>query len=248
MGTYWQRRRERADKRLEKSERAVARRAEAFYREELKRLEKEIAAFYAEFPEGSVSAYREAMRKLPPEDEQMLWRDCDRFAEEHPEAAWMVPVRKGMYRLTRLEGLQNSAKLGLARATAEVQKSLGGHFEQVARDAAKAVTETLGSDAYDDSTVRRFVGTEWADGKSYSRRIWENAAKLAEYVSGDMSKALSPGRLRQDARGDRQAVRRAVRLEHHARGADRGHLRLAAGAGRGDAQGRVRCLLHRQLG
>ena len=193
MGTYWQRRRERADKRLEKSERAVARRAEAFYREELKRLEKEIAAFYAEFPEGSVSAYREAMGKLPPEDEQMLWRDCDRFAEEHPEAAWMVPVRKGMYRLTRLEGLQNSAKLGLARATAEVQKSLAGHFEQVARDAAKAVTEALGFDTYDDSTVRGFVGTEWADGKSYSRRIWENAAKLAEYVGGDMAKALARG-------------------------------------------------------
>ena len=193
MGTYWQRRRERADKRLEKSERAVARRAEAFYREELKRLEKEIAAFYAEFPEGSVSAYREAMRKLPPEDEQMLWRDCDRFAEEHPEAAWMVPVRKGMYRLTRLEGLQNSARLGLARATAEVQKSLAGHFEQVARDAAKAVAETLGFDTYDGSTVRGFVGTEWADGKSYSRRIWENAAKLAEYVGGDMAKALARG-------------------------------------------------------
>ena len=193
MGTYWQRRRERADKRLEKSERAVARRAEALYREELKRLDKEIAAFYAEFPEGSVSAYREAMGKLPPDEEQMLWRDCDRFAEEHPEAAWMVPVRKGMYRLTRLEGLQASARLGLARATAEVQKSLAGHFEQVARDAAGAVTETLGFDAYDDSTVRSFVGTEWADGKSYSARIWDNAAKLAEYVCGDMAKALARG-------------------------------------------------------
>ena len=47
-----------------KSERDVAKRAEAYYREELKRLEKEIAAFYAEFPEGHVDAYREAFKKL----------------------------------------------------------------------------------------------------------------------------------------------------------------------------------------
>lgn len=193
MGTYWQRRRERADKRLEKSERAVARRAEALYREELKRLDKEIAAFYAEFPEGSVSAYREAMGKLPPDEEQMLWRDCDRFAEEHPEAAWMVPVRKGMHRLTRLEGLQHSARLGLAKATANTETLLPRHFEEAAREAARAVADTLGFNTYDEGAVRRFIGTEWADGKSYSARIWDNAAKLAEYVSGDMAKALARG-------------------------------------------------------
>ena len=193
MGSYWQRRRARADARLGKSERDVAKRAEAYYREELKGLEKEIAAFYAEFPEGHVDAYRAAFKKLSADEERMLWEDCDRFAAEHPDRAWMVPVRKGMYRLTRLEGLQQSARLGLAKATARTEALLPGHFEEAAREAARAVADTLGFNTYDEGAVRRFVGTKWADGKSYSARIWDNAAKLAEYVCGDMAKALARG-------------------------------------------------------
>lgn len=193
MGSYWQRRRARADARLGRAERDVAKRAEAYYREELKGLEKEIAAFYAEFPEGRVEAYREAFKKLSADDERMLWEDCDRFAAEHPDRAWMVPVRKGMYRLTRLEGLQHSARLGLAKATARAETLLPRHFEEAAREAARAVADALGFDTYDEGAVRRFVGTEWADGKSFSDRIWDNAAKLAEYVCGDMAKALARG-------------------------------------------------------
>lgn len=193
MASYWQRRRARADARLGKAEQDVAKRAEAFYREELKRLEKEIAAFYAEFAEGQVDAYKAAFKKLSADDERMLWEDCDRFAAEYPERAWMVPVRKGIYRLTRLEGLQQSARLGLAKATAKTEGLLKGHFEQVAREAAKAVADTMGFDFYDDGAVRRFVGTKWADGKSFSERIWDNTAKLAEYVSGDMAKSLARG-------------------------------------------------------
>lgn len=193
MANYWQRRRARADARLGKSEQNVAKRAEAYYREELKLLEKEIAAFYAEFAEEQVDAYKAAFKKLSADEERMLWEDCDRFAAEHPERAWMVPVRKGMYRLTRLEGLQQSARLGLAKATAKTEGLLKGHFEQAAREAAKAVSDTMGFDFYDDGAVRRFVGTKWADGKSFSERIWDNTAKLAEYVAGDMAKALARG-------------------------------------------------------
>lgn len=193
MASYWQRRRARADARLGRAERDVAKRAEAYYREELRGLEKEIAAFYAEFPEGHVEAYRAAFKKLSADEERMLWEDCDRFAAEHPDRAWMVPVRKGMYRLTRLEGLQHSARLGLAKATANTETLLPRHFEETAREAARAVADTLGFNTYDEGAVRRFVGTEWADGKSYSARIWDNAAKLAEYVCGDMAKALARG-------------------------------------------------------
>ncbi len=193
MGSYWQRRRARADARLGKAEQDVAKRAEAYYREELKRLEKEIAAFYAEFAEVQVDAYKAAFMKLSADDERMLWEDCDRFAAEYPERAWIVPVRKGIYRLTRLEGLQQSARLGLAKATAKTEGLLKGHFEQAAREAAKAVADTMGFDFYDDGAVSRFVGTKWADGKSFSERIWDNTAKLAEYVAGDMAKALARG-------------------------------------------------------
>ena len=193
MASYWQRRRERADARLARAERDVAKRAARYYRDELKRLEEALAAFYAEVPADEVSAYRAALAAMDPDAERLLWEDCDEFARAHPERAWMVPVRRRLYRLTRLEGLQASARLGLARATARVDEGLAGHFESVAGESARAVSDALGHDVYDDATVRAFVGTPWSDGKSYSDAIWASADRLAEHVSGDLARGLARG-------------------------------------------------------
>lgn len=47
--------------------------------------------------------------------------------------------------------------------------------------------------AYDDDAVRQFVGRPWSDGESFSEKIWKDSAKLAEYVNGDMAKAIVRG-------------------------------------------------------
>lgn len=193
MASYWQRRRERADARLARAERDVAKRAARYYRDELRRLEEALAAFYAEVPADEVSAYRAALAAMDPDAERLLWEDCDEFARAHPERAWMVPVRKRLYRLTRLEGLQASARLGLARATARVDEGLPGHFESVAGESARAVSDALGHDVYDDATVRAFVGAPWSDGRNYSDAIWASADRLAEHVSGDLARGLARG-------------------------------------------------------
>lgn len=105
--------------------------------------------------------------------------------------------RKSIYKLDRLEGLQASARLHLARATTQATDGLGAHFARQAARGANAVAEAMGYGrsfhSMDDDTIRRFVGTKWSSGESYSQRVWGNADRLAAYVQDDMARALARG-------------------------------------------------------
>ena len=150
--------------------------------------------------------YRDMMRRMDEADLRLLMRDCEEFARQHPDQAGLVEFRKDAYLLDRLEGLQQSARLHMARATAEAVDGLEDHFAHVAADAANAVAETMGYGssfhAYDDDAVRQFVGRPWSDGESFSEKIWKDSAKLAEYVNGDMAKAIVRGDSWQKLRGE----------------------------------------------
>lgn len=105
--------------------------------------------------------------------------------------------RKSIYKLDRLEELQASARLHLARATAQATDGLGAHCARQAARGANVVAEAMGYGrsfhSMDDDTIRRFVGTKWSSGESYSQRVWGNADRLAAYVQDDMAKALARG-------------------------------------------------------
>ncbi len=105
--------------------------------------------------------------------------------------------RKSIYKLDRLEELQASARLHLARATAQATDGLGTHFARQAARGANAVAEAMGYGrsfhSMDDDTIRRFVGTPWNAGESYSQRVWNNTGKVAAYVQDDMARALARG-------------------------------------------------------
>lgn len=94
--------------------------------------------------------------------------------------------RKSIYKLDRLEELQASARLHLARATAQATDGLGAHCARQAARGANVVAEAMGYGrsfhSMDDDTIRRFVGTKWSSGESYSQRVWGNADRLAAYV------------------------------------------------------------------
>ena len=196
--SYWTRRRRRADEAMSRRERDVHRRVKRYYADEMKALGREIAALYERHGgEEGVLRYRDMMQRMDEEDLRLLMRDCEEFARQHPEQAGLVAFRKDAYLLDRLEGLQQSVRLHMAKATAEAVDGLDDHFAHVAADAANAVAETMGYGSsfhtYDDDAVRQFVGRPWSDGESFSDRIWDNAAKLAEYVNGDMAKAIARG-------------------------------------------------------
>ena len=195
--TYWQRRQAEADAAMERDERSVAKRVARAYETEMASLDREIASYCERFGTDGVLSYRTMLETMDPSDRDLLMRDCDAFQEAHPDLADMVVIRKEVYKLDRLEGLQASARCHLANATAEATDGLDDHFARQAARSANAVADTMGFGrsfhSMDDDTIRAFVGTKWAGGQDYSERIWGSTDKLAGYVADDMAKAFARG-------------------------------------------------------
>lgn len=197
MSTYWQRRQNMADAAMERDERALSKRVEQAYTRELKGLEREIASYYQRYGEDNVIAYRRLMETMDPVDRDLLIRDCDKFLAVHPDMQSIVDVRKSIYKLNRLEGLQASARVHFYNVTFEVSGYVDKHILQQSLRGANTAAEAMGFGrafySMDSDAVRRFVDTVWTGNTSYSQRIWDNTETLASYVAQDMSKALARG-------------------------------------------------------
>lgn len=197
MSTYWQRRQNMADAAMERDERALSKRVGQAYTRELKGLEREIAEYYQRYGENGVLEYRRLMETMDPSDRELLIRDCDEFLRQHPDMQSIVDVRKSIYQLNRLEGLQASARLHLYQATGDVVQRVDNHIMRQSLRGANTAAEAMGFGrafySMDSDAVRRFVDTVWTGNTSYSQRIWDNTETLASYVAQDMSKALARG-------------------------------------------------------
>ncbi|WP_311406004.1 minor capsid protein [Lancefieldella rimae] len=197
MSTYWQRRQNMADAAMERDEHALSKRVEQVYTRELKGLERKIASYYQHYGEDNVIAYRRLMETMDPVDRDLLIRDCDKFLAVHPDMQSIVDVRKSIYKLNRLEGLQASARLHLYQATGDVVKRVDSHIMRQSLRGANTAAEAMGFGKsfynMDSDAVRRFVDTVWTGNTSYSQRIWDNTETLASYVSQDMAKAFARG-------------------------------------------------------
>lgn len=197
MDSYWHSRQTLADAAMEKDERALSLRVHNAYESELRRLNREIAEYYQRYGENGVLEYRRLMETMDPKDRELLIRDCDEFLRQHPDMQSIVDVRKSIYQLNRLEGLQASARLHLYQATGDVAQRIDNHIMRQSLRGANTAAEAMGFGrsfySMDSDAVRRFVDTVWTGNTSYSQRIWDNTETLASYVAQDMSKALARG-------------------------------------------------------
>ena len=197
MDSYWHSRQTLADAAMEKDERALSLRVHNAYESELRRLNREIAEYYQRYGENGVLEYRRLMETMDPKDRELLIRDCDEFLRQHPDMQSIVDVRKSIYKLNRLEGLQASARLHLYQATGDVAQRIDNHIMRQSLRGANTAAEAMGFGrsfySMDSDAVRRFVDTVWTGNTSYSQRIWDNTETLASYVAQDMSKALARG-------------------------------------------------------
>lgn len=197
MDSYWHQRQTLADAAMEKDERALSLRVHNAYEGELRRLNREIASYYQRYGEDNVIAYRRLMETMDPVDRDLLIRDCDKFLRQHPDMQSIVDVRKSIYKLNRLEGLQASARLHLYQATGDVVQRIDNHIVRQSLRGANTAAEAMGFGrsfySMDSDAVRRFVDTVWTGNTSYSQRIWDNTETLASYVAQDMAKAFARG-------------------------------------------------------
>lgn len=195
--TYWERRQRELNQALEKDEAKLKKRLSSFYDAEYRKLEKEIAAYYSQYGENNVIAYRRLMESLPEEDKRLLLERMDNFAEKYPEYAHLLPVRESIYKLNRLEGLQQSILLQQLEIGAVNEAEIRKHLEKQAARNASAAAETMGFGknfyAENSQLVRQIVNTAWCNGKNFSQRIWDNVEKLAGYLGTDLAQGFARG-------------------------------------------------------
>ena len=195
--SYWSKRQEKLNKALEKDEEALKKRLNKIYEEEARRLQNEIAAYYQRYGEDNVIAYRKLLEELSPEDKRLLIEQMDVFAEKYPEYKHLLPVRESVYKLDRLQGLQESVRLQQLRIGAKEQELIRDHLIKNAYRGANAAAEAMGFGSafysMNENIVKKFVDVPWADNKSFSDRIWENKEKLTGYLNKDIAQGFARG-------------------------------------------------------
>lgn len=197
MSTYWSRRQAQLAAALEKDETKLKKRLTAYYSAEYSALDKELAAYYQKYGVDNVIEYRRLLETLPDADKRLLIERMDDFAEKYPQYKSLMPVRESIYKLDRLEGLQYSVRLHQLNIGAITNEEVTAHLKRQALRGANAATEAMGfgKNFYSERSdiVHKFVGTEWANGKDFSTRIWENTDKLAGYLNTDIAQGFARG-------------------------------------------------------
>lgn len=194
---YWQRRQQQLNKQLEKDEEKLKKRLSSYFDAEYRKLEKDIAAYYEQYGIDHVIQYRNLMEELPEADKRLLMEQMDEFAERYPEYVSLMPVRKSIYRLNRLEGLQYSVRMQQLEIGAIENEQISEHLQRNAERGVNAAAETMGFGknfyANHPDIARLFVNTAWSDGEDFSQKIWNNTSKLATYLNTDIAQGFARG-------------------------------------------------------
>ena len=172
---------------LADSEAVMQQKMSRYYVQEAVRLDKEIAAFYAKYGTNNIIQYRNLMQQLPDADKDLLMQDCNTFAVKYPQFAHLLPVRKNIYKLNRLEGLQASCRVQQLQIGAFESQQAEAHLKAVGEQAFKEVSILLGHE-YNPEAVKKFV-----DFANVSQNIFNNKDKLASYLEADLAQGIARG-------------------------------------------------------
>lgn len=195
--SYWQKRQQQLSKQLEKDEDKLKKRLSSYFDTEYRKLEKQIAAYYKQYGTDNVIQYRRLMESLPDADKRLLIEQMDEFAKKYPEYAHLLPVRESIYKLNRLEGLQYSVRMQQLEIGAVEKEQITEHLNRQATRGANAAAETMGfgKNFYSSNPdiAKRFVNIPWSNGENFSQKIWNNTAKLANYLNSDIAQGIARG-------------------------------------------------------
>lgn len=206
---------------LEKREMEVYERLRAAYAEEAQKLEDEIAAYYARYGKDKVFEYRKMLERLTDAERDLLMRNVEEFKRRHPEAADIIEIRKSIYQLNRLEGLQTTIMMLCAEYDAITYEELNAHLQSVEHMAYQNATRALGlgEQGFNSQITEEFIGKGWApDGKGTLQRTLEGAEKMSKKMQNDLLRAIARGdsyrRIQRDMGNEfrRSSIRNAERL------------------------------------
>ena len=198
--SYWKNRQQQLNRALETDEAALKKRLVKLYKTEERRLEKEIASYYANYGVDNVIEYRTLLKGLSEEDFRLLMERMDDFAQKYPEYAHLMPVRESIYRLNRLEALEKSVQMQQLEMGIKEQAAVQKHLEQQAQRGFSAMVHDLGVTntygVFDQSyktMMHDIVMTRWVNNQNFSERIWGNRQKLADVLNNKIAAGFARG-------------------------------------------------------
>ncbi len=182
---------------LEKDEAKLIEKLTQFYKEESHKLGKEIAEYFARYGKDNVIEYRSLLARLSSVDRKLLYERFDDFIEKYPQYKHLTDVRKSIYKLTRLEGLNESIKLQQLEIGAKEVDRLHDYLVDLYGDTYYEMADSMGFGrtmlSFDKESAELLINKKWTQQKDYSDRIWENKSKLISYLTNDFKASIIRG-------------------------------------------------------
>lgn len=195
--SYWTTRQKQLMATAEKDEAILKNRLSKYYDSEFRKLEQQIAAYYQQYRENNVIAYRNLMESLSEEDKRLLIEKMEDFARKYPQYADLLPVRESIYKLNRLEGLQYSIVMQQAEIAGIDNSEITDYLNKLAVRGVNYSMETLGFGknfySINSNMIKQFVDVPWCNGENFSTRIWNDTQKLAQYLNQDIAQGFARG-------------------------------------------------------
>ena len=187
---YWAERKKKLESQLENEERALMKKLSKDYDKALAKLEKEIGSYYSKYGKDNVIEYRKLLEQLSEEDKKLLYEKIDMFAFKHPEYSHLMPTRESIYKLNRLEGLQQEVHIRQCELGIISEKQLQEHLKKMAEKGYKTAG---GRNLFNNEAFRKLINRKWVNGENFSDRIWKNADKLGKHIVKDFQNAIIRG-------------------------------------------------------
>lgn len=182
---------------LERDETKLKSKLSGYYDTEARKLEKEIGAFYQQYGKDDIIEYRTLMQTMSEEDRKLLTERMNDFQNKYPEYGYILPVRENIYKLNRLEGLQQSILMQQYEMGAIDEATLKKHLEKQALLGANAMAKELGFGenfySMNPDIIKKLINQKWANGSNFSDSIWKNRQKLADYLNSDFAAGIARG-------------------------------------------------------
>jgi SPP1 gp7 family putative phage head morphogenesis protein len=202
---YWRRRSEQvALMQYEKADR-YAERLLKEYQRAIRRIERDIEAFYVRYAVENQVTMDEARRLLTAGELREFRMTLEEFIEKaknNVDGRWTRQLNAASYkaRISRLEALliqiRQEVEVLLGNAHAGTQELLAGIYEDTYYRTVYEVQRGLGIGVsfapLDRSTIEKAIMTPWL-GENYSERIWANRDKLVRELQTKLTQAFIRG-------------------------------------------------------
>ncbi|WP_171034377.1 minor capsid protein [Marinilactibacillus psychrotolerans] len=194
---YWEKRQTQLFNAQDKQDAKLTERMRKEYERTAKAIDKDIASYYAKYAKDDVIEYRKLVVGLDKKEKDLLYQDVEKFVKKRPEHADLMPVRKSVYKLNRLEGLQLSARQRLLELgsieQSEFDNALKDSYERGYLSSMEGLENKEAFFRVDDKVMQATLNAGWIDGANYSDRIWSNKDKLIKTLNNEIRDGLVRG-------------------------------------------------------